>query len=108
MTVIRMRLPNRRPNETFELQVDGLRYVCTVGRFQNGSISELFLSNCKPNSQADIAARDAAIVLSIAIQHGVDLETIRRSLSRDSHNRANGLLGAALDRILGTESQNDS
>jgi hypothetical protein len=103
MTVIRMRLPNRRPNETFELKFAGLKYVCTIGRFQNGSISELFLSNCKPNSQADIAARDAAIIFSIALQHGADAEVIRRSLSRDSHDRANGLLGAALDRILETE-----
>ena len=40
----RKRLPNR---ETFELTVGGLRYVCTVGRFVDGRIGELFLPNHK-------------------------------------------------------------
>jgi hypothetical protein len=101
---IRMRLPDRRPCLTFQLELAGLKYVCTVGRYQNGAIGELFLNSCKPNSQADTDARDAAVILSIAIQHGVDPQTIRHALSRDSHGRANGLLGAALDRILAMES----
>src|SRR5262249_40189622 len=40
-------LPNRRHAETFELTVGGLHYVCTVGRFADGRIGELFLSNHK-------------------------------------------------------------
>ena len=43
----RKRLPNRRHAETFELTVGGLRYVCTIGRFVDGRIGELFLSNHK-------------------------------------------------------------
>ena len=56
----RKRLPNRRHAETFELTVGGLRYVCTVGRFADGMIGELFLSNHKSNSTVDTNARDAA------------------------------------------------
>jgi hypothetical protein len=97
----RNRLPNRRLAETFELEVEGLYYTATVGRFPERSIGELFLSNHRSNSSADSTARDSAIVLSIALQHGADLETIRRALSRDSHGRANGPLGAALDLIMG-------
>ena len=95
----RKRLPNRRHAETFELTVGGLRYVCTVGRFADGMIGELFLSNHKLNSTADTSARDAAIVFSFAVQHGADLEKIRQALSRDSAGRPTGPLGAALDRI---------
>jgi len=76
----RRRLPNRRACETFELQVGGLKYTASVGRFLDGSIAELFLSNHKSNSAADTNARDAAIVFSIAIQHGADIETIRKAL----------------------------
>src|SRR5262245_66661198 len=76
----RKRLPNRRHAETFELTVGGLRYVCTVGRFADGMIGELFLSNHKSNSTADTSARDAAIVFSFAVQHGADLEKIRKAL----------------------------
>ena len=96
----RRRLPNRRHNETFELEVGGLKYTCTVGRFPDGRIGELFLSNHKSNSAADTNARDAAITFSIAIQHGADPETIRRALCRDSQGRASGPLGAALDILL--------
>jgi ribonucleoside-diphosphate reductase alpha chain len=101
MTAARQRLPDRREAVTFELQAGGLRYTCTVGRFSDGSIGELFLSNHKSNSQADTNARDSAITFSIAVQHGADPETIRRALCRDSRGRASGPLGAALDIIAG-------
>jgi hypothetical protein len=96
----RNRLPNRRPAENFELEVEGLRYTATVGRFPDGTIGELFLSSHKTNSSADSSARDCGIVLSIALQHGADAEAIRRALSRDSQGRASGPLGHALDLIL--------
>jgi hypothetical protein len=96
----RNRLPNRRPAESFEIEVEGLRYTATVGRFPDGTIGELFL-NQRSNSSADVTARDSAIVLSIALQHGADLEAIQRALCRDSQGRASGPLGAALDIIMG-------
>jgi hypothetical protein len=95
----RQRLPNRRSAETFELTVGGLHYTCTVGRFSDGSIGELFLNNHKSNSAADTNARDAAIVFSIAVQCGADVETIRKTLCRDARGNASGPLGAALDII---------
>jgi hypothetical protein len=98
----RNRLPNRRPAESFEVEIEGLRYTATVGRFPDDTIGELFLNNHKSNSSADTAARDSAIVLSIALQHGADLETIQRALCRDSQGRASGPLGAALDIIMGS------
>jgi hypothetical protein len=99
MTGARQRLPDRRPCTTLELEVGGLRYICTVGRFVDGRIGELFLSNCKSNSTADTNARDAAIAFSIAVQHGADPEVVRRALCRDSQGRASGPLGAALDLL---------
>jgi hypothetical protein len=104
MAVIkRERLPDRRLNETFNFECSGLRYTCTIGRFRDGRIAEIFLSNHKSNSAADTAARDAAIVASIALQFGANVETIRRALCRDSRGRASGPLGAALDRIAADE-----
>jgi hypothetical protein len=97
----RARLPNRRGAETFELEVAGLRYTCTVGRFPDGRIAELFISNHKSNSAADTAARDSAITFSIAVQHGADPEVIRGALCRGSRGHASGPLGAALDILLG-------
>jgi hypothetical protein len=95
----RQRLENRRVAETFEFEVAGLRYTGTVGRFPDGRISEIFLSNHKTNSGADTNARDAAIVFSIDVQNGADPEAIRRALCRDAQGRASGPLAAALDII---------
>jgi hypothetical protein len=96
----RARLPNRRPAETFELTVARLRYTATVGRFADGRVGEIFLTNHnKSNSPADSAARDSAIVFSIAIQSGADVESIRKALCRDGRGSASGPLGAVLDRL---------
>ena len=95
----RTRLPDRRPAESFDFEIAGLRFTATVGRGGDGAMLELFLSNHRVNSSADVNARDAAIACSFALQHGADLEDLRRALSRDSHGRASGPLGAALDRI---------
>jgi hypothetical protein len=97
---VRERLANRRANTTFEVEVAGLKYTATVSRFPDGRIGELFLNNHKFNSAADTNARDSAIVLSIALQFGADLETIRKALCRDSRGRPSGPLAAALDIIV--------
>jgi hypothetical protein len=62
-------------------------------------VGEIFLSNHKSNSTADVNARDAAIAFSFAVQHGADPDAIRRALSRDGRGNASGPLGAALDVI---------
>jgi hypothetical protein len=95
----RERLPNKRLGETFELEVAGLRYTCMIGRFPDGHVGEIFLNNHKSNSAADTNARDSAIVCSIALQYGADIETIRRALCRDSQGRPSGPLGAVLDLL---------
>ena len=66
MTAARRRLPARRQCETFSLECAGLSYVATVSRFDDGSIGEIFLSNHKSGSAADVNARDAAIAVSFA------------------------------------------
>jgi hypothetical protein len=71
---MRQRLLNRRASTSFDLEVAGLRYTATVSHFFGGRIGELFLSNHKSNSAADVNARDAAIVFSIAVQEGAETQ----------------------------------
>jgi hypothetical protein len=99
----RERLTNRRLAESFELQAGGLRFTCTIGRFPDGRLADVFLTNHKAGSHADTAARDSAVVCSLALQHGADVEVIRRALCRDSNGKANGPLGTALNLIFGEE-----
>jgi hypothetical protein len=96
----RRRLPNRRGSETFEIISQGLGFTATISRFPDGSLGEIFLQNHKASSQAGINASDAAVVCSIALQYGVPLDVIRKSLMRDAHGRASGPLATALDAIV--------
>jgi hypothetical protein len=100
----RQRLPNRRSCETFELEIFGLKYTATVGRFPDGRIGEVFLQNHKPGSQSDANARDAAVAASLALQHGCSLETLQRALLRDARGNPSTPLGAAIDAITGASS----
>lgn len=99
MTAGRERLPNCHASENFTFELDGLRFSATVSCFADGRIGELFVNNHKAGNQSDTNARDAAILLSFALQHGADLETIRRALCRDSAGRALGPIAQALDII---------
>jgi hypothetical protein len=94
---MRQRLANRRASENFTFELDGLRYTATVSRMEDGRMAELFLNSTKGGSQSDTNARDAAIMLSFALQYGADLDAIRDALSRDATGRAIGPVGAALD-----------
>lgn len=75
-----------------------MSFTATYSRFPDGWISEIFLSNGKINTDADTAARDSAVVASIAL-HGADIETLRKALLRDSSGKPSGPLGCALDAI---------
>jgi hypothetical protein len=96
---VRRRLPNRRASETLNFDWLGMTFTATVSRFPDGSLAEIFLTNHKSGSHADTAARDSAVVASIALQYGADVETLRHALLRDSQGRASGPLGVALDLI---------
>jgi ribonucleoside-diphosphate reductase alpha chain len=99
----RERLSNRRPHESFAFAHAGVRYTAGIGRFPDGRLAEVFLNGAKCGTDADTAAKDAAIVASLALQHGVLCDVIRRALTRNRDGTASGPLGAALD-LLGSAS----
>lgn len=103
----RERLPNRRASQQIAFECNGLRYVATVSFFPDGRLAEIFLSNAKAGSHSDSAAKDSAVVCSIALQHTVPLQTIRKALLRDSRGNPSSPLGAALDIIAVAENGQD-
>jgi hypothetical protein len=95
----RERLPNRRAAETLAFERDNLKFQVTTGLYPDGRIGEVFLSASHANSLLDVLAHDAAIAISLALQFGCPLETIRRALKRDGQGTAASPIGEALDRI---------
>ena len=97
----RRRLANRRACMSFSFACNALRYLATVSYFPSGELAEIFISNAKAGSDSDSAAKDSAVVCSIALQYGVPIDVIRHALLRDSQGRASSPLGCALDLIAG-------
>ena len=95
----RERLPNRRQCELREFSHAWLDFTLCAGSYPDGRIAEIFLSSHKPGSPIEAIARDAAVTVSIALQFGAPLETIRAALTKDHDGRPATLLGAALDAV---------
>jgi hypothetical protein len=95
----RRRLPNRRASEFVNFESMNMRFTASVSRDATGKILELFCDNHKQGSAIGTLVRDSAIVLSFALQHGADIEAIRRALCRDSQGRALGPISTVLDLL---------
>jgi hypothetical protein len=95
----RERLPQRRAHELLEFEHAGIAYVAGVGRFADGRLAEIFLNAGKVGAAIETHARDAAITVSLLLQHGCPPETIRHALTRNRDGTAAGPLGMLLDRL---------
>jgi hypothetical protein len=96
----RRRLPNRREHTIVKFATsDGFMYTAGLGHFDHGDLAEIFLNADKIGTAIEAAARDSAVLASLALQHGVPLETIRRALTRNTDGSASGALGTLLDLL---------
>lgn len=102
-------LPQRRRAETFELDWGGLNlpHTITVGYYNDGRVGEVFIDAGKSGEVVEAIARDGAILLSLAIQHGADIEAIARAITRDSQSKPTSIIGAVIDELV-VKSTNDT
>lgn len=94
-------LPERRRCETFGLGFGGLTrdHTITIGFYDDGTIGEVFINGGKSGEQIEAIARDAAVILSLALQYGADLANIRSAITRDAQGRAQSIIGVVIDRL---------
>ncbi len=79
----RQRLPNRRPAHTETFLIDGQASTATVGFDpKDDSPRELFLTAGKEGSLLNAMLADAAVVISIALQHGIPAAALAKSIGR--------------------------
>jgi hypothetical protein len=98
--VSRKRLPNRRQCESFDVRNNGLALTLCAWFNSDGRLAEIFISSHKPGSPIEATARDAAVTLSIALQFGANLETIRKALTKDHDGGPATAIRAALDAFV--------
>lgn len=94
---MRRKLEPRRSALTFSLRWQGVQHEVSIGTFDDGSPAEVFISGTKSGSDVQSVSRDAAILLSLALQHGVGLDLIKRAVTRDEGNRPQSIVGAVVD-----------
>jgi ribonucleoside-diphosphate reductase alpha chain len=77
-------------------------FTVTVGFYSDGTIGEVFIDAGKSGQDIQNTARDAAVVLSLALQHGTPIETIRHAVTRNSAGGPASILGAIVDALPAT------
>ena len=122
MTPTRSRLPNRRPSHFEPLEVGGQIITACVG-FDPATNRpcEVFLNGGKEGSQVDAMLADAATIISVALQYGVPIRALAKSVGRapnastapgsiDQLNAGSepaSPIGAALDLLVAHEPRPD-
>lgn len=96
---LRRRLPNRRRSETTVFETGGQKLRLTVGYYPNGDVGEIFVNTLRGSSGLDFYVCDAAILASLALQHGATLDELRHALKHDSQGNAVSPMDAALDQL---------
>jgi hypothetical protein len=99
----RDRLPDRRRCETLEFAHAGQLFTLTAGLYRDGRLAEIFLSARHIGSPLESISRDGAILVSLCLQHGCDIGTIHRALTKDNDGGAATAIGAALAALLTRE-----
>lgn len=95
----RNRLPDLRAQETVDLEHDGQGYTLSLGYYDDGRPGEAFVQAHQRGTPIEAAARDSAILISLAMQHGLPLDEIRHGLTRDGRGAPASIIGAVVDAV---------
>lgn len=96
---MRHKLPNRRECATHALCYSSAFYAVSIHRHADGTPAEVFISSGNPSSDSGDLARDAGILISIALQYGTPLAAMRKAMTRTSGMGAASVIGAVLDLV---------
>ena len=96
----RVRLPDRRPNETATLTFEGATYEVTIGFYLDGQPGEVFTHGAKVGSAMDRLLDDACVMASLLIQHGIKPSALASSMGclGDRHQPAS-IIGALVQLL---------
>ena len=102
MTIERIRLHNRRLNETVDLHFERQRYHVTIGYFADGRPGEVFCNGAKIGSGMDLLIDDACVALSMLWQHGAEPMALAHSMGKLGNDAPASIIGALVILVAGT------
>ena len=90
----RTTLPNRRPQAVHKINLNGTTLHLGIGFDpETGQPSEVFITGGKEGTDVQLLVQHVAILISIALQHGVTPEAMGKAMAR-------GDLGAGWPSLL--------
>lgn len=97
-------LDNRRHHELLEFGFWNIEFTVGIGRDRadnpiHGRIQELFINAGKSGAAMETMSRDAAVLMSIALQFGAPIDTMRRAITRNVDGSPSGPIGHLLDLL---------
>jgi ribonucleoside-diphosphate reductase alpha chain len=104
-------LNSRRHHELMEFQFWNIDFTVGIGRDPGADggnaepVQELFINAGKTGAAMETMSRDAAVLMSIALQHGAPIETMRRAVTRNVDGSPQGPIGKLLDLLAEGEVQ---
>lgn len=102
---MRETLPTRRGHTTVTLRWLGKDYDVSCGHYLDGRPAEIFVHSTKAGSDVQIVANDAAILMSLALQYGAPLQTIRSAMAREENGNAQSIIGQVADVFVRLQEQ---
>ena len=96
----RRELPPRRVCDHYGFEHDTFNWTASVGRYDDGSVGEIFLTCTKQGTKVEASAQDACVAASIAIQYGAPLKVVADALMRDGRGNPQCALGVIMDKLL--------
>lgn len=103
----RRQLPTRRPQVSIDLVFGGNLYTLSIGGDgTSAELLEVFVSTwSKAGTALTDAVRDAAITISLAIQHGCSVDTLSRALTRDHDGKPASIIGAVVEAMVDVQAE---
>lgn len=75
-------LPARRRNETREITLGAATFAVCIGFDDAGTPREVFATGPREGSDMQAVVSDACVLISIALQHGIEPDALAHSLGR--------------------------
>ncbi len=97
-------LPKRRFTETRDFMHQNDPYTLSIGYFEDGRPAEVFINHKMNESALGVLAHDAAVLISIALQHGSSVRELRAAIARTENevdSPPQSVVGTVLDILAG-------
>ena len=85
------------------MDVWGVDCAVGLGRYDSGKIGEVFISTRKIGTSSDVIVRDAAVIISLALQYGAPADVLARAITRDADGKPSGPIGELLEHLASEE-----